>query len=257
MKLGFIYTVFDNTELLEGSIKQILPYVDKVLIVHQPISNTGQQMSAFDRTILEGEFFNTNPKIEGIKFIPQPSDNIKEMERKKHNAGIQHLKAKGFTHFAMGACDHYYIPEQFLRAKIKALNYDVTLTDMYTYFKNPEWRLEPIENYQMPFICKIYPHTEISKLEYNGFKTDPSVRINTRATLYMFPHHEIILHHYSMVRLNIERKFDSAAIFKRTPEAMKRYLDEYHDYDIQKNPGVEYFGGRKIKVVPNHFGIQV
>ena len=72
----------------------------------------------------------------------------------------------------------------------------------------------------------------------------------------MFPHHEIMLHHYSMVRKDIARKFDNAAIFKRNEEQMKKYVEEYYSYDIKENPGVTYFGGRKIKQVPNQFDIQ-
>jgi len=255
MKLGIFYTVFDGTELLPGAINQILPYVDMVLIIRQEISNTGQKISEYDSSCMSR--IPINPKVWQLDFLAIPNSNIKEMERKKHDEAIQFLKNKGCTHFIMSACDHYYIPEDFLKAKIKAFDYDVTLTSMYTYFKSPEWRLDPIEEYQMPFICKIYPETKIDKKEYNGFRTDPSVRINTRSKIYCFNQFEIMMHHYSMVRSDIKRKFDSAAIFKRTEEAMKRYLDEYNNYDIKANPGVEYFGGRKIKVVPNFFNIKI
>lgn len=255
MKLGIFYTVFDGEELLSGSIDQIYEHVDHILICFQSISNKGEINNN-----LEGELVSMlmgREKIKFLEFHPIHSLNLKEMERQKHNFALQQLKNLGCTHFIMSACDHYYVSDDFAKAKIKALNYDVTLTNMNTYFKHPEWQLTPIENYQMPFICKMHPNTEISKLEYNGFKTDPSVRINTRNTLFLFPNHDIILHHYSMIRKNVRLKFRNAAIFKRSEDEISEYVSEYENYNIQENKGVKYFGGRKINIVNNIFNISL
>lgn len=253
MKLAAIFTVFNGTELLRGAIEQIYPYVDRILISYQNISNRGETDSSmphrFNDIISKG-------KIYTLKFEPDLNQSTKENERRKLNAAIQDIKRNNFTHFILLACDHYYLGKEFLDAKIKADKYDVTLTNMYTYFKNPEWQLTPIENYQMPFICRIYPNTEVSMQEYKGFRTDPSVRISTRNKVYCFTESEIMLHHYSMVRNDIADKFNNAAasiIWK--PEMLMTYYSEYNDYDIEKNPGVTYFKGRKIKVVPNYFKI--
>ena len=254
MKLGAIYTVFNGIELLEGSINQIYPYVDKIIISYQDISNRGEIREGLREELKRFE----KDKVEYQFFKPDLSRNTKENERRKLNNAIQYLKAKGYTHYVLLATDHYFLKDEFIKAKIKANEYDVTLTKMYTYFKKPTWQLAPIEQYQMPFICKIYPDTEVSMLEYKGFRTDPSVRINTRNKIYCFYSYEIMMHHYSMVRSDIENKFSNAAASVRwTKEQIEDYKNEYKNYDIILNPGIKYFGGRKIKIVPNHFNISL
>ena len=66
-----------------------------------------------------------------------------------------------------------------------------------------------------------------------------------------------MLYHYSMVRIDIKKKFSNAAIFKKTEERIKEYEFEYENYDLEKNEGVKYFGGRKIKIVPDYFKIGI
>jgi hypothetical protein len=59
-----------------------------------------------------------------------------------------------------------------------------------------------------------------------------------------------------MVRKNLGKKLRNAALYRVTSEDMQKYISEYNDYDIHKNPGVSYFGGRKVRIVPNFFDIQ-
>jgi hypothetical protein len=248
MKLAAIYTVF-SSELLSGSIKQIYSEVDLVLISFQRISNTGNPGN-FNPGKYKGS------KFKFIEFLPREV-NTKENERLKLNQAIQYLKSKGYTHYVLLACDHYYNTDEFRAAKITALQYDVTLTEMYTYYKLPNWRLDIIENYQMPFICRIYPTTVVSKLEYTGFRTDPSVRINTRASVKLLPRDKIMLHHYSMVRGDISEKFNNAAASIRwTGEELGRFKYEFNNYDLKENPGISYFKGAKIITTPGPFEIK-
>lgn len=253
-KIGAIFTVFNGLELLEGAILQIFNHVDGVLLSIQDVSNRGEKRNG---TLMIQEFDGIK-KVDIIQFDPDLSTNTKENERRKLNEAIQYLKERDFTHFILLATDHYYREDVFQHAIQEGKNYDVTLTKMYTYFKHPTWQLDPPEEYYMPFICKIHPDTCVVKQEYEGFKTDPSVRINTRKTIREFTREEISLHHYSMVRNDVSNKFKNAAASIRwTPEMIKKFQDEYDNYDIEKNPGVAYFGGRKIKVVPNYFNISV
>lgn len=249
MKLICCYTVFNGLELLEKSIEQIYNYVDEIIICTQKFSNTRLKGNEFiPKSIYAKE------KIFFCEYEPDFKLNTKANERAKHNLLINEAKKRGATHFFLSAVDHFFLKEDFIKAKIKARNYDVTLTQMYTYFKKPTWQLDPPEDYWMPFICKLYPHTEFTPAQYNQFHTDPSVRINTRETIYGFPRHEISMYHYSAVRKDITNKFrNAAASIRWTPEIIKGFEDEFKNYDIQKNEGVKYFGGRKIKEVPDIF----
>jgi len=268
MKLAAIFTVFNGTELLPGAIRQIENYVHTVLISWQKISNKGIANNYLTHDLnklsmsrsINCMYFDEDKakKLDFIEYTPDLSTNTKENERRKLNQAIQYLKQKGYTHFILLACDHYYHPEELKWAIKEGQHYDVTLTKMYTYFKHPTWQLDPPEEYHMPFICKIHPDTCVVKQEYDCMKTDPSVRINTRKTIREFTREEISLHHYSAVRSDIKNKFrNAAASIRWTPEMIKGFEDEFENYDIETNPGIKYFGGRKIKVVPNYFNISL
>lgn len=255
MKLVAIYTVFNGIEHLELSMKQVLPYVDMVLISYQTISNRGEHRPELKEQLIAISKKHKNVFL--LPYSPNMAINTKENERRKLNQAIQYCIGGGFTHFVLLATDHYYMPDEFIKAKVKAEKYDVTLTKMYTYYKKATWQLTPIEDYCMPFICKLHPHTEVSKEEYKGYRTDPSVRINTRDSIYCFEQHEIMLHHYSMVRIDVMDKFKNAAAGIRwTEEQRQEYQNEYLNYNPFENPGIKYFGGRKIKIIPDHFGVQ-
>lgn len=254
MKLGAIYTVFNGIELLSGAINCVINDTDEVVIVYQLTSNRGQ----IDLTVVDQIKEAVKPfdqaKIHLVEFKPNLSIDTKTNELNKHNLGLKMLKALDCTHFFLSACDHYYDSQDFNAAKFytELNDYDVTLTAMFTYYKHPEWQLTPIEDYFMPFICKLYRQTEFIKTQWM-YKVDPSVRINTSKRMHLFLEEEIMMHHFSMIRQDIESKFNNAAASSRWGEKAKLYLDEYNSATLESK--LAYFGGRGLKVVPNYFGI--
>lgn len=250
MRVGFFYTVFDGFELLPGSMSQLENFADEIVIVWQDVSNTGNKCDEVQSFVEK----LTSINIHTVQYFPDLRLNAKENERLKHNLALRFLKKLQCTHFIAGACDHYYRPEDLQRIKKVAPLYDVTLTSMFTYYKYPEWQLTPIEDYYMPFMHKLYPETEFVNTPYVKYLTDPSVRVNTRSTMILFHRDDIMLHHYSMVRIDIEKKLRNSASFHRWKESqVKQMIFEYNNYDIKENPGVGYFSGRRIKEVPNYF----
>jgi hypothetical protein len=245
MKLLAIYTVFNGCELLQASVKQIRPFVDEVLIVKQTTSNRGQKIKQEDQDVLM--------KIDSrmITFTPALHLNAKENERQKMQQAIDWAKERNYTHFILLATDHFYKPEEIKAAieMYKANPVDVTATKMYTYYKHPTWRLTPIEDYVMPFICRIHNHTHVTKINNYPWRVDPSVRITPAGSFYLYKPEEIMLHHYSMIRKDIRHKFENAAANQNWGDKVQYFIDEYSNYDIKTNPGVSYFGGRKIEVV--------
>ena len=258
MKLGCIYTIFNGIELLKKSMKQIIDEVDVVVLVFQDVSNRGQKDEYVRFKIAEivQHHFTKKEmdKIHIIQFVPNLGIDTKTNELNKHNLGLKFLKSQDCTHFMLSATDHYYHKEEFKSAKQKALegNFDVTLTSMFTYYKEPTWQIEPIESYYMPFVCKIHRSTEYVKKKWT-LLVDPSVRINTDASMYLFKQEEIMLHHYSMIREDIENKFSNSASSSRWGDKAKIYLDEYNNATLESK--LAYFGGRGLKVVPNYFKI--
>lgn len=255
MKLGVFFTVFNGTELLNGAIRNIEPYVDVILLHYQNTSNRGHKSDEFQkwRKENEGKF---SKKIKVLKYKPVNDWRAtKQNEARKHTIAIDFLRNEGCSHFMMAACDHYYNPHEFKAAKenLIANPYDVTYTKMYTYYKDPCWRIDPMENYYMPFICKLQANTKIGgRLPV---LVDPSCNVTPYKTYKEYDPKELILHHYSMIRQDIRNKFINAAANINWQGKVNEFVNEYENYDIVANPGVSYFQGRKIKVVPNWFRI--
>ena len=252
MKLAIAYTVFNGLELLEQSIDQVRDHVDYVIVCYQQTSNTGQR-SEIVRKLVENI-----PGVFPVEYHPNLLLNAKANERRKHQLMLDTARMLNCSHFIMAACDHFYRPEEFEAAKeyCSANDFDVTFTAMFTYYKYPTWQLTPIEEYYMPFIMRIHADTAITATTKYPVLVDPSVRVNTCKRWDVLPQDMIMLHHYSVLRLNVRDKYVNAASqFK--PDAIEAYVREFETYDIEKNPGVKYFQGRQIKVVPDYFGLSL
>lgn len=254
MKLGIFFTIYNGTELLKGAIRNIEPYVDVILLHYQTTSNRGHKSNEFHEWCHNNESVLKNKKVHILKYKPRNDwQQTKKNERIKHNQAIDFLRKEGCSHFIMSACDHYYNPHEFKAAKeeLIAIPNDITYTKMYTYYKDPSWQLTPMEDYYMPFICKLTPETKICSRF--PVRVDPSCGIWPYKTYKGYDEKQLILHHYSMIRQDIRNKFkNAAASINWNADA---FVNEYENYDIRVNPGVKYFQGRKIKVVPNWFKI--
>jgi hypothetical protein len=256
MKLAALYTVYNGLELLEKSIEQIYPHVYEVVVCFQQTSNKGERCKKVMPYVLD--LASNRIKIHLVEFTPNLELSTKENERRKHQLMVDYAKAIGCSHFFLSATDHFYHPEQVVYAKhqVEMRALDASFTKMYTYYKHPTWQLTPMEEYYMPFICKLYPFTRIERVPKFPVKVDPSVQMNTCAKWHLFDESEVVLHHYSMIREDINNKFNNAAASIRwKPEDVERYSKEYEGYDIQINPGISYFQGRRVQVVPNYFDL--
>ncbi len=257
MKLAACYTIFNNLELLDQSISQVSKYVDVIVIGYQRKGWNGRESTEiipFMKTLLAKHYAD---KLVFTCYNVTDKLNPKNNEIRKHNQMLNVAKDYDCTHFFISACDHFYKPSEFKRAKELDIEYDVTFTKMYTYYKFPIWQLDPIEAYLMPFIMKIYPNTSFIKAANYPERIDPALKVNTCGNYYTFSQDEIMMHHFSMVRIDVAEKFqDSASRFRWTESKAKEYLNEYENYDLWENEGIKYFGGRKVKIVQNFFGIK-
>lgn len=255
MKLAAIYTLFNGTECLHRSIKQILPYVDIIILGIQEVSNSGNQIKEQDRS----RIFNAHREFDKsiiVNYTPSMSYDRKENERRKLQFMLDTAKELGASHWLLLAGDHIYKPKELKAAKDKIskgqITADVTLSEMFTYYKKPTWQLSEIESYYMPFICKLKKDTKVVKENKYPYRVDPSVRINAD-TFHLFGK-ELMLHHFSMVRNSVEWKIKNAAAGQGwTKEKAEKFIKEWNNYDIELNPGVEYFGGKKIRIVEDYF----
>lgn len=244
MKLVALYTVWNGLELLDGSISKIENQVDKIIIGWQWLSNKGEPSFEIESFL---ERYADNPKIELVEFVPSLKLSTKQNELNKHNALLEIAKMYGYSHFLISATDHYYEPEQFAQAKtfIEANDLTVTASMMYTYYKHPTWRMDPPETYYIPFICKLNDDTVFKMSRQYPVVVDPSCKVFPLVNFHAFSVDELMMHHFSMVRVDIENKFNNAAASIRwKPEDVNRFISEYQNAKV--GDSISYFGGRRI-----------
>jgi len=257
MKLAICFTVFDGIELLEKAILSAQEWADDVIVCWQEISNRGHQSKTIESDLLALQILLPGPDIHLVKYETNLTKGTKFNERVKHNLMMEVARARGNTHFVMAATDHFYLAQEVEYAKRVVLEsgFDVTFTAMYTYYKFPSWQLTPREDYYMPFICELTPETKIERVGAGyPIYVDPSVQVTPCKRHSLFTDREIMLHHYSMVRVNMYEKFKNAAS-GWNEDQMAEFLEEHALYNLKDNPGVKYFQGRKIVEVPDYFGL--
>jgi len=252
MKLAALYTVFNGLELLEGSINQIYSETDVIYLGWQNVSHYGEPSSEVEPFV--NKLAKKYKKVKLFQFKPR-GGNAKKEERRKINQMIRMAQVDSCTHFFISATDHYYDTEQFKWAKQKSKQYDVTASKMYTYFKKPEWRLNPIESYYMPFICKLrvhQTHSADTKGKWNVY-VDPALCILPNDSFYEFKEDELMMHHYSFIRKDIENKLRNAAARRNFNNRIYSIIKEYNDFDgVGKVP---YYSDHTIEVVDNFFKV--
>lgn len=247
MKLALLYTVWtgDDMEMLKKSIEYHRNSVSRIYICWQNVSNKGEICSNLE---LINMLKSVKEYIIPIMYHPNLDLNTKENERIKHNLVIQHAKSDKYTHFILSACDHFYEPKHIEFARQWHENnpqVDLSITKMVTYYKNDNWCLYPLESYGMPFIHKLKPETEISRTAVYPIVVDPSVKVNTSENIHVFDENEVLLHHYSMIRKDIKKKFRNAASSIRwTPEMVETFISEYENAKL--GDSISYFGGLKL-----------
>ncbi|SPT68865.1 hypothetical protein [Anaerobiospirillum thomasii] len=263
-KLGVTYNVFDGTELLEASIKSIKDNVDYINIIYQEISNFGQKITEKDLCEIQ------RLKNEGIvdevicyqtDFSIKPQDN----ETNKRNIGVQHCKKNKCTHFLLMDTDEFYRGSEFLKAKeyIMLSNIDVSACSMYFYIKEPIYRSKYYQgSYFVPFICKLSPKTKI-QLGVKAFcKVDPTRLPNKFSSCYVFAPEDITMHHFSLVREDLEKKFNNSTLNqdKKYKEYMLSTYDSVINYHYPSDLEIIEPDNKKIIEiiqVPNEFNIKI
>jgi hypothetical protein len=241
MKLAAIYNVWDGAELLSGSMQCLADHVDVFIIVWQDVSNFGEP-------------YNPLPDIDfsGIKSLilqkyePQSTSGSKN-ERAKRNIGLDIAKREGCTHFLHVDCDEYY--PDFGKAKELFISSGLqgSVCKMFTYFKLPTLRLASEDNYFVPFIHELRPETAAGVANY-PFYVDPTRKINVEKVGEL----PVIMHHFSWVRRNIERKARNSSAKKNIENSF--LLADYYSEEVGEGFYVRDYQ-QKLISVENLFGI--
>ncbi len=204
MRLIALYSVFDGEELLEGSVRQIRPFVDFVLCAVQTESFTGERYSGGVEKAVE---LKREGLVDGVAtFTPRVGERPQINELKKRFGAMQLGYKAGFTHFFHIDCDEYFVPEEFEAAKAHVERVDAEGTLLYSqaYFKRPDWELDNVDRIFVPFIHKYRPGLQCCGSNF-PYLCDPTRTVEVENPVVL-PREMILHHHYSWVRSDIGRK---------------------------------------------------
>ena len=253
MKLIVCITFFNGEQFLQPCVEHYLKFVDEVVIAYQDRSHKGERR---DIAGIVKPLYADHPRVIIDFYKPNLKVDFKENERKKHNQMISVARDHGATHYIISAVDHFYKLDEVEKVREKAQEFSVTFTHVDTYYKYPTWQLEPKVPHLMPFICKMYPDTKVTRVANYPVFVDPAVQVNTYKNWHLFDESEITVHNYSMIRTDIREKYINRYIpLKWGASKIERLINEYENYDINVNPGIEHYHGKKIKIVPNYFDL--
>ncbi len=258
MKLAVIYNVFDGEELLQKSIEQIRPYAALVIAVSQQRSNYGEYYEDGHRECIRLKELGLIDEV----LLYEPNLKIKKKERglrneiSKRQLGLEIAKTQKATHFLLMDCDEFYDPEGFA----KAVQYagddsrDGTVVLMKTYFKYPQWQIEGLDDYYVPFVHRLdsdtvcgisgYPHT-----------VDPSRSTSHVQKIDSLPADCIVMHHYSWIRRDINRKTRNSSAKVYLDKHQKRMLTDYTDARLGRK--LFHWKNKEIVSAQHYFGVDL
>ncbi len=251
MRLAAIYNVWDGCELLKGSMLSIKDHVDLIIIVYQDVSNFGEKYDPLpDMDIMD---ILEDTKIIFHKYILKVENGFSN-ETNKRNIGLQIARDNYCSHFLHLDCDEYY--ENFLEAKREYLEADKdgSVCKMFTYFKYPTLRFEQEDNYFVPFIHKIKPHSICGAKTFSyPYYVDPTRKVN-EANISLL---KTRMHHFSWVRkdiYSIERKIRNSSAKINIEKS--QLLKDYYSEDCKAGFYVTDFRQKLIEV-ENKFNINI
>ena len=235
MKLGISINLFDGIELLEPCLNQFTDYVS---IVYQRVSNHGQDAPTENEDKLIG--------LNVISFYPDLKIPPTSNEVHKRNIGLEDAIRNGCTHFMSVDVDEFYDKEQLEYAKriIEEEDFDSSVCQLQTYYKEPCYRYEIPEEYYVPLIYKIRKDKWFSGMNFPKL-VDPT-RKQEPGNIKVFCRDEIEMHHLSYVRDNIRCKLENSSAkinFKSKIDKIVEY------YDNWKFPDLALIGGLPPKYV--------
>lgn len=252
MKLGVIFNVFDGMELFPYAVSSVRPHCDYITVIYQTTSNRGNTTSTDVKGIIKNllDFGMIDNSIEYIpsQYLGAPN------EIDKRNHGLDSLRSVRCTHLLCMDVDEFYDDEQFKANKkvIEEGNFDASACQMSTYYHDPIYRLEPKEEYYVPWICKMQ-NTPDFKFGYPSFPVlvDPTRKL-PHSSCKIFERSELEMHHFSWVRNDIDEKIRNSSAYIQGDLNLSTRYKQWKFGDKVYYPGI---GETDVVEVENKFNI--
>ena len=245
-RLGISYSVWDGEELLEQSIKQVRNTADYINVVWQKLSWYGKPCNpGLEKLLLKLK--NRGLIDELIFFEPDLSLDPSYNEINKRNVGLRAARRAGCTHFMTMDTDEFYKESDFKRAYDDIIKRNLSHTFCNTVaYASPTLRYRDYSSFFVAFICRIDRH---EKLELACFYKnipiliDPTRQIPIKHKSRMAILGDIVMHHMSQVRNDINKKYDNSSANTKQRSDFASDLRNVKKADLIS--------------VPNQFGIEL
>ena len=233
MRLGVSYNLFDGEELLEHSIRCIREKVDYISIVYQTVSNYGHACS--DDLIdtlnrLKSMGLVDELQIYTPKMFSRDKNNASYNELEKRNIGLNISRRNNCTHHMSIDCDEFYVPEQFeyMKATFAEGDYDSAVCHYTNYYNDSIYKID--ETHHEAYVSTIYRVNDDTAYTFRSknspVKIDPTRKTNNKNYI-VFDRLEVEMHHMSIVRKDLRRKYMSSTYnkhgFKDVESAIRCY----------------------------------
>lgn len=272
MRVGVSYNLFDGEELLEASAKSVRPAVDFITVVYQDVSNGGERRAGSLKPFLE-DLKKRSVIDDYVEYVPELKKIVFENETAKRVLGMKICKRHGCNYYMSMDVDEFYRADEMMKAKkfILENGIDISTVSIIEYVKEPTNRL--LSNYMFPpeeldftFYCPFI--LKIRRPQIFGLYpclTDPTRSIIKRGRSYLFPKHEIAMHHMSTIRKDLARKYRNSSLTlsrdAETQEKIARTQQSILDFEFDKGrvlPGdVSFIGAYPVLKVENEFSIEL
>ena len=257
MKIGVTYNLFNGEELLEGSIRCIRDSVDYIGVVYQLVSNWGNKANENLLPLLN-DLINKKLIDEIYEYKPNLKIDGKNNELIKRNIGLDMARNVGCEYHMTMDSDEFYIKDEFESMKKIVIegNYDTSACQMITYYKEPIYILDPLEEYYVTLLHKVNKEAKYILNTPFPVVVDPS-RKTKPGKIKIFKRDEIQMHHMSYIRKDIKSKINNASSKVNFRDKINFLIDYYNNW---KYPNDVYIGGRpprkyKVKKVSKIFNI--
>lgn len=184
-------------------------------------------------------------------------------------------KKAGCTHFMSMDVDEYYVSDQLKTAKEKIIKNGIKASAacIIEYLKEPVYQMvngysfnmnKDFYTFYVPFIMKINKFF-LQKHGSSSFPclVDPTRGLNCSKKFYLFPAHELAMHHMSSIRKNLDKKYKNSNLMNSSDEVQKyvrNIQQQVLDFDFEKNKKFletySMFNQSLIRKVDNVFGIE-
>ena len=154
--------------------------------------------------------------------------------------------------------DEYWMENELQYAKNEIIKhgYDATIVKNIRYYKYPTVQTTYDFNDYAPCIYSIEQNLSNAPMKY---AVDPSRKIRAKK-LHVFKINEVVMHHYWMIRKNLDKKFRN----KSSQGNFSKNLDETIKFYQKYNEGDDITFWRrghkcecKANIVPNYFNIDI